>query len=153
MSSELYQLYEYLAHKHQLLLPDSAFCTLDFLQSIESGFKKAVPLDKARDFYLPVVSFAPTTTEDLYRHCILQSVLKPYMPESKVPNREFLIKIMATFELETLLKMTKLILMIQYKCLDIPIKEPDKKEETSGKQNVDSDVDENELDNILDNME
>ena len=121
MDLELQTLYDYLSHRYQILLPEFKSCSIEFLKQIESGEKKALLLIATRNFYLPNVTFAPTKATDLHKHCVSNPLLKEYIQENRIPNREFLIKIIATLELETLLELNKLILQKKFQIIFIPL--------------------------------
>lgn len=120
MDLETQVLYDYLAHRFQLFLPDDQSCSIDFLNQVEQGQKKALLLSETRDFYLPLVSFAPTKAVDLYKHCLSKPWLKECVDDNIMPNREFLIKIIATLELETLLELNRLILQKKFPIITSP---------------------------------
>lgn len=173
--------FEYLAHRYQLLLPEMKCCPLQFLKQIESGEKKALPLKDVREFYLPQVSYVPTKSTDLYNHCIANPKLRQYVPESKPPDRGFLVRLMATLELETLIELNKLIIVKKIKLLStsnvddpkIKIKpedakpksepnysfktdkkeEKDEKDEGSGKEEKDEKKEESDVDMNIDEDE
>ena len=162
-------LYEYLAHRHQLLLPEYKSFTLEYLKKVEKGEKKVLKLSEAKDFCLPSVYFAPTKTSDLYKHCLSKPSLKDYVYENKIPNRAYLIKIIATLELETLIELNKLIVLKKYNILqnnyanefkNEKIEEKDENSDNQVKVDVKleenkekHDINEEELENILDIME
>ena len=47
-------LYEYLAHRHQLLLPEYKSCTLEYLKKVEKGEKKVLKLSEAKESWCKV---------------------------------------------------------------------------------------------------
>jgi hypothetical protein len=166
MNIEIQLLYEYLGHRYQFLLPEFKSCPIEFLKQIEAGYKKAIPLSQVRDFYLPNVTYVPTKASDLHRHCLSKPWLKEYVYENKILNREFLIKVIATFELETLLELNKLILQKKFHMISIPItvsaevpgsltddKKIEVKDDEVKKNKEEDQINDIELEKILDIME
>lgn len=102
----LFKIYEYYSHLFQILLPEFNFCSQLFIRQIESKDKKVLRLAEARDFYLPLDKKG-TETSELYSYCMGHPVLKEYMPEDLLPDRAFILKIMATLDLGRLLELNK----------------------------------------------
>lgn len=100
-------LYENFVHKHQLLVPEFGKCSTNFLTQIQMGQKHALRLSEARHFCLPYSKTLPVSSKDLYRHCKGSSTLTHYIPDDCVPDRLFLLQLIATLELEHLVELTR----------------------------------------------
>lgn len=108
-----FRIYEYYAHAFQILLPDFNFCPPKFIQQIENKEKKVIRLIEARDFYLPADKKC-TSDGELYAYCVGHPVLKEYMPDDVLPDRGFILKILATLDLQHLLEFNKKLLKERY---------------------------------------
>lgn len=108
-----FKIYEYYAHVFQILLPDFNFCPPKFIQQIENKEKKVIRLIEARDFYLPPDKKG-TSDGELYAYCVGHPVLKEYMPDDVLPDRGFILKILATLDLQHLLEFNKQLLKERY---------------------------------------
>lgn len=109
----LFKVYEYYSHLYQILLPDFNFCSQLFIRQIENKDKKVIRFTEARDFYLPLER-SGTENRELYLYCMEHPVLKEYIPDDVMPDRAFLLKIMATLDLGRLLEINKELLREKY---------------------------------------
>lgn len=104
-------LYENFVHKYQLLVPEFSRCSANFLTQVQEQRKLVLKLSEARHFSLPYSkSLKGSHTKDLYSHCKAHPVLAKYIPDDCVPDREFLLQLIATTDLPHLVKLTRKLL-------------------------------------------
>ena len=90
-------------------------------------------------FNLPTLAKIPTSTNELFKYCRAHPELSHYMP-LRMPDRDFLLRVMATLDLSTLIKLNIEVLKIKYKVHD------DLSEQTGVvKKKKDSDEEDNDV--------
>ena len=92
------ELHDLLETSCQLLLPKTACCSLRFLYQLLQGEKAAIPLLHAKHFSLN--STSETKAKRLMEMC--DGDLKLYLPDDGVPDREFLVQLIATMDVDKL---------------------------------------------------
>jgi len=106
------ELHNYLSYKCQVLLPKFDLCPVQFLQQVVEKGKKVLPLYQTRCFYLS--DHAKTKPDSLLQYCRENRVLRQYVPDTDTKDRDFLVRLLATLDLEGLLELQQAALSRRY---------------------------------------
>lgn len=106
------EIHNYLCYKCQVLLPKFDQCPVQFLQQVVEKSKKVLPLYQTRHFFLS--EHVKTRTDNLHMYCRENRVLRQYVPDTDTADRDFLVRILATLDLEGLLELQQSALVRRY---------------------------------------
>lgn len=109
------ELHNYLSYKCQILLPKFDLCPVQFLQQVVDKTKKVLPLYQTRCFYLS--DHIKTKTDNLLQYCRENRVLRQYVPDTDTNDRDFLVRLLATLDLEGLLELQQAALCRRYQVI------------------------------------
>lgn len=109
------ELHNYLCYKCQILLPRFDTCPVEFLRQVIDKEKKVLPLYQTRHFYL--TDHAKTKARSLTEYCMENRVLRQYIPDGGVQDRDFLVRVLATLDLEGLIEIQQAALCRKYQVI------------------------------------